>query len=335
MILERRIGDKMDNQQALRNTELQNKLWMRGEVFRAIRAYFYQEKVVEVDTPIMSQFGNPDPALLNFIAKYNGPGKLYGHEMFLITSPEYHMKRLLAEGSGSCYYLGKVFRDGEISRRHNPEFTMLEWYRLDYTLEALMEEVTDLIQLITNKTLPIEQYSYLEAFARILQVNPFEMDLPALINFIKNKGIDLTFELRDRDEALDLIVSHLIEPAFDPDKITLLYHYPASQASLSKIIEADGYQVGKRFEAYWQGLELANGYEELTNSVEQRSRFMAENRQRESIGYQQVPIDELLLDTLDRVPFCSGVALGVDRLMMAMHQTNEIQDVILFGFEVS
>ena len=326
MILERRIGDKMDNQQALRNTELQNKLWMRGEIFRAIRAYFYQEKVVEVDTPIMSQFGNPDPALLNFIAKYNGPGKLYGHEMFLITS---------AEGSGSCYYLGKVFRDGEISRRHNPEFTMLEWYRLDYTLEALMEEVTDLIQLITNKTLPIEQYSYLEAFARILQVNPFEMDLPALINFIKNKGIDLTFELRDRDEALDLIVSHLIEPAFDPDKITLLYHYPASQASLSKIIEADGYQVGKRFEAYWQGLELANGYEELTNSVEQRSRFMAENRQRESIGYQQVPIDELLLDTLDRVPFCSGVALGVDRLMMAMHQTNEIQDVILFGFEVS
>ncbi len=325
----------MNHQQDVKNHQLRQKLWQRGEILRAIREYFYQENVVEVDTPIMSQFGNPDPALLNFIAKYNGPGKLYAHEMFLITSPEYHMKRLLAEGSGSCYYLGKVFRDGEISRRHNPEFTMLEWYRLDYDLATLMTEVTALIQLVAKKSLLVEQYSYLEAFEQILQVNPFEMDLPALMSLIENNGIDLTFELRDRDEALDLIVSHLIEPAFDPEKITLLYHYPASQASLSKIVEVDGYQVGKRFEAYWRGLELANGYEELTNSTEQRSRFMAENRQREQIGYQQVPIDELLLDALDQVPFCSGVALGVDRLMMAMHQTDEIEAVIPFGFEES
>lgn len=314
---------------------LREKLWVRGELFKTIREYFYQEEVVEVDTPIMSQFGNPDPALLNFIAKYNGPGKLCDHKMYLITSPEYHMKRLLAQGSGSCYYLGKVFRDGEISKRHNPEFTMLEWYRLDYDLERLMQEVITLIRLVTKKELQIEYFSYLEAFEHILRVNPFEMELPALVSLIQDHGIGLTFELRDRDEALDLIVSHLIEPAFDPGKITLLYHYPASQASLSKIVEIDGYQVGKRFEAYWQGLELANGYEELTNSAEQRSRFVAENIQRETIGYQSVPIDELLLNELDSVPFCSGVAVGVDRLLMAMAQTDEIKDVMAFGFEES
>lgn len=325
----------MSNNQVQTASQLQEKLWIRGQIFRVIREYFYQEAVVEVDTPIMSQFGNPDPALLNFIAKYHGPGKLYEHEMFLMTSPEYHMKRLLAAGSGSCYYLGKVFRDGEISKRHNPEFTMLEWYRLDYDLETLMAEVIALIQLVANKTLLVEYYSYLEAFERILHINPFEMDLPALIAFIEAHDINLTFELRDKDEALDLIVSHLIEPAFDPEKITLLYHYPASQASLSKIVEVDGYQVGKRFEAYWRGLELANGYEELTNSQEQRARFRAENIQRETIGYQKVPIDELLLESLDQVPFCSGVALGVDRLLMAMQNSTDITEVISFGFEVS
>ena len=324
------MEQNLDHSQALRE-----KLWQRGNVFRAIREYFYQEKVVEVDTPIMSQFGNPDPALLNFITTYNGPGMLHNAPMFLITSPEYHMKRLLAEGSGSCYYLGKVFRDGEISRRHNPEFTMLEWYRLDYTLEMLMEEVVTLIQTISQQTLAVEYYSYLEAFNTILQVNPFEMDLPALTALIEDQGIELAFELRDRDEALDLIVSHLIEPKFDPEKITVLYHYPASQASLSKIVEVDGYQVGKRFEAYWKGLELANGYEELTNSKEQRARFLAENIQRETIGYQAVPIDELLLESLDQVPFCSGVAVGVDRLLMAMNNHQEIKEVISFGFEAS
>ncbi|UNM96975.1 EF-P lysine aminoacylase EpmA [Ignatzschineria rhizosphaerae] len=322
-------------EQVTQNQTLQEKLWFRGQILRTIRDYFFEEKVVEVDTPIMSQFGNPDPALLNFITPYNGPGKLYQHSMFLITSPEYHMKRLLAYGAGSCYYLGKVFRDGEISKRHNPEFTMLEWYRLDYDLERLMQEVISLIKLVSGKALEVEFYSYLEAFKKILGVNPFEMDLEALVALIQAQNIALTFELRDRDEALDLIVSHLIEPAFDPEKITMLYHYPASQASLSKIVTIDGYPVGKRFEAYWQGLELANGYEELTNSQEQRARFMAENIQRTNIGYDAVPIDELLLEVLDQVPFCSGVALGVDRLLMAMKGSSEIKDVIPFGFEES
>lgn len=316
-------------------TLLRNRLMDRGELLKTIRDYFYQEAVVEVDTPIMSQFGNPDPALLNFKSLYNGPGILHGHTTYLITSPEYHMKRLLAAGSGSCYYLGKVFRDGEISHRHNPEFTMLEWYRLDYDLEMLMDEVVHLIQNVTRQALEVKYYSYLEAFEEILGINPFEMTLTDLSDFIVNRGIELTFELRDTDEALDLIVSHCIEPAFDSSKITVLYHYPASQASLSKIVEVDGYAVGKRFEAYWKGLELANGYEELTNGAEQRARFLAENITRSEIGYEAVPIDELLLESLDDVPFCSGVALGVDRLLMAMEDVQDIKEVISFGFEAS
>lgn len=315
---------------------LRDKLWQRGELFRTIRDYFFLEEVVEVDTPIMSQFGNPDPALLNFKSCYTGPGKLHNCETYLITSPEYHMKRLLAAGSGSCYYLGKVFRDGELSHRHNPEFTMLEWYREGFDLETLMEEVYRLIRILSGKDLERESYSYQAAFQKFLGIDPFSMTLEALIEFIESKDLSLTFTPRDRDEALDLIVSHLLEPQFDRNSVTFLYHYPATQASLAKIVTDDnGNLVGKRFETYWQGLELANGYEELTESQEQRARFEAENSLRQQIGYDTVPIDQLLLESLDQLPFCSGVALGVDRLLMAIWGKEDIADVQAFGFEQS
>lgn len=315
---------------------LRDKLWQRGELFRTIRDYFFLEEVVEVDTPIMSQFGNPDPALLNFKSCYTGPGKLHHCETYLITSPEYHMKRLLAAGSGSCYYLGKVFRDGELSYRHNPEFTMLEWYREGFDLETLMEEVYRLIRILSGKDLERESYSYQAAFQKFLGIDPFSMTLEALIEFIESKDLSLTFTPRDRDEALDLIVSHLLEPQFDRNSVTFLYYYPATQASLAKIVTDDnGNLVGKRFETYWQGLELANGYEELTESQEQRARFEAENSLRQQIGYDTVLIDQLLLESLDQLPFCSGVALGVDRLLMAIWGKEDIADVQAFGFEQS
>ena len=314
---------------------LRDKLWQRGQLLRMIRDYFFLEEVVEVDTPVMSQFGNPDPALLNFKSRYNGPGKLYGSETYLITSPEYHMKRLLAAGSGDCYYLGKVFRDGELSRRHNPEFTMLEWYREGFNLETLMEEVYRLIRLLSDQDLECSTYTYREAFGKFLGVDPFLMSLADLIELIEQSDISMTFIPKNRDEALDLIVSHLLEPRFDRDKVTFIYHYPATQASLAKVVEEDGYLVGKRFEAYWQGLELANGYEELTDSQEQKARFEAENCMRQTLGYEAVPLDQLLLESLDQLPFCSGVALGVDRLLMAMWDTSEIKDVQAFSFEQS
>lgn len=313
---------------------LQERLVQRGEFLRTIREYFYQKNIVEVDTPILSQFGNPDPALLNFVATYHGPGRLHQTPLFLITSPEYHMKRLLAAGVEDCYYLGKVFRDGELSSRHNPEFTMLEWYRLGFSLETLMDEIILLVQTLTKKALSVETYTYREAFETFLEIDPFEATLNDLLALIKKHNIDLGFIPKDRDEAFDLIVSFLIEPAFDPEKLTLLYHYPASQASLAKIVTDDaGNLVGKRFELYWKGLELANGYEELTDSHEQRIRFENENRAREEAGYKAVPIDEKMLEVLDDLPYCSGVAMGVDRLMMALWGKSNIEEVVPFGLD--
>ncbi len=305
----------------------------RARFLRAIREYFFKESVIEVDTPILSQYGNPDPALLNFVTQFNGPGKLYQAPLYAITSPEYHMKRLLADGFDSCYYLGKVFRDGELSARHNPEFTMVEWYRLNYDLEALIKETITLVETLIGRSLGVIYYSYREAFETILGLNPFTASLEELIKVIEEGGINLTFTVSDRDEALDLIVSHLIEPAFAPDKITILAYYPASQASLAKVVERDGFSVGKRFELYYGGLEMANGYEELTESGEQRRRFEYENHQRIREGYEAVPIDEALLAVLDDLPFCSGVALGVDRLFMAKKGLTNIGEAIPFPFE--
>lgn len=309
----------------------------RAEFLRQIREYFWQENVYEVDTPIMSQFGNSDPALLNFLSQFNGPGSLYHSTMYLITSPEYHMKRLLAQGSSSIYYLGKVFRDGELSRKHTPEFTMLEWYRVDYDLFELIREVIGMIRLFSGQALEVQEYSYLNLFVEKLSLNPFTATEADLKKVLTDHQIDLAFVPKTKDEYLDLIVSHVLEPSFDADIITVLHSYPASQASLAKITQdCGGHSIGKRFEVYWKGLELANGYEELTDPIEQRQRFEAENILRQNYGLAPVDIDELFLQEMSQMPsLVSGVAVGVDRLLMAIENAHTINDVILFEFEQS
>ncbi|GAA5102334.1 EF-P lysine aminoacylase EpmA [Wohlfahrtiimonas larvae] len=309
----------------------------RAIFLRSLREYFWAENVTEVDTPIMSQFGNSDPALLNFISKFNGPGKLFNATTYLITSPEYHMKRLLAQGSGSIYFLGKVFRDGELSRKHTPEFAMLEWYRVDYDLFDLIKEVISIVRLMSRQDLAVKEYSYLNLFMEKLSINPFFATEGELKHLLAHNNIDLAFEPKTKDEYLDLIMSHILEPSFDPDVITVLHSYPASQASLAKITkDCAGHLIGKRFEIYWKGLELANGYEELTDPVEQRARFEKENILRQEYGLAPVDIDELFLQEMAQMPtLVSGVAMGVDRLLMAVENTNNINDVILFAFEES
>lgn len=308
----------------------------RSEFLRQIREYFFSHDVWEVDTPVMSQFGNPDPALLNFVSYFNGPGKLYKQNTFLITSPEYHMKRLLAEESGSIYYLGKVFRDGELSKKHNPEFTLLEWYRVHYDLMALIEEVVTIIHCLSNLTLNVHIKEYRAVFMDYLNIDPFEITKSALIQLVEENGISLTFDPKSKDECLDILMTHCIEPLLPKEDIYVIYHYPESQASLAKIIEKDYGLVGKRFEVYWRGLELANGYEELTDRIEQEKRFKTENIIRTHYGYSSVPIDEYLLAKLEEMPpLCSGVALGVDRLLMAIEQVENIGNVIAFSFEES
>lgn len=316
---------------------MKNKIRSRAKYMRYVREYFYQADVLEVDTPIMSQFGNSDPALLNFMSQFNGPGKLYQAQTYLITSPEYHMKRLLARDSGSIYYLGKVFRDGELSHRHTPEFTMLEWYRVDYDLNALIKEVISLIQKLSGQCLAICEYSYLDLFCEKLNVDPFIATEADLHRLLGQHEIDLAFKPKTKDEYLDIIMSHILEPTFDPTVITVLHSYPVSQASLAKIVDDHaGNRIGKRFEIYWRGLELANGYEELTDPIEQRARFDAENILRQQYDLAPVEIDELFLQEMAKMPaLVSGVALGVDRLLMAIEGVKAINDIILFPFEES
>lgn len=309
----------------------------RSAFLRALREYFWAEHVMEVDTPIMSQFGNSDPALLNFMSKFNGPGKLFNATTYLITSPEYHMKRLLAQDSGSIYFLGKVFRDGELSRKHTPEFTMLEWYRVNYDLFDLIKEVIHIVRFMSGQALVVQEYSYLNLFMEKLGVNPFFATEGELKHLLTLHNVDLAFEPKTKDEYLDLIMSHILEPSFDDSVITVLHSYPASQASLAKITQdCAGHAIGKRFEIYWQGLELANGYEELTDSIEQRARFEKENVLRQEYGLAPVDIDELFLQEMAQMPdLVSGVAMGIDRLLMAVENANTINDVILFAFEES
>lgn len=316
---------------------MKHKVQKRALLLREIREYFWAEQVDEVDTPIMSQFGNSDPALLNFMSQFNGPGKLYKAVTYLITSPEYHMKRLLAHQSGSIYYLGKVFRDGELSRKHTPEFTMLEWYRVNYDLFELTQEVIHIIRTLSRQELNVQEYSYVNLFLEKLGINPFITGISELKSLLLKYDIDLAFEPKTKDEYLDLIMSHILEPMFDPDVITVLHSYPASQASLSKITyDCAGHAIGKRFEVYWKGLELANGYEELTDPVEQRERFEKENIIRQQYGLAPVEIDELFLQEMAEMPeLVSGVAMGIDRLLMAIENASNINDVILFAFEES
>lgn len=316
---------------------MKEKVLQRANFLRALREYFWAQNVLEVDTPIMSQFGNSDPALLNFMSQFNGPGKLFKATTYLITSPEYHMKRLLAHNSGSIYYLGKVFRDGELSRKHTPEFTMLEWYRVDYDLFDLIKEVIGIVRLMSHKDLSVTEYSYLNLFLEKVGINPFFATEGELLHLLHQHNVDLAFVPKTKDECLDLIMSHILEPSFDPDVITVLHSYPASQASLAKITkDCAGHSIGQRFEIYWQGLELANGYEELTDPIEQRARFEKENSLRQEYGLAPVEIDELFLQEMAQMPeLVSGVAMGIDRLLMAVENMHNINDVILFSFEES
>lgn len=245
------------------------------------------------------------------------------------------MKRLLAAGAGDIYQICKTFRKYEFGQRHNPEFSMLEWYRQGFSLEELMAEVFALVSEVLPLPRVMETLSYREAFVRYLALDPFDCDdeeLPQLcLEHCAYQGPRLA-----RDEYLDLLLSHTVEPYLGKeDRATFLWAYPASQAALAETdTDSQGNQIAKRFELYLNGLEIANGYQELTDSVEQRRRFESDNQQRRSMGCEEIPIDENLIAALaSGMPACSGVALGLDRLLMVQAQTSNIQDVLAFPFD--
>ncbi|MCW5580157.1 MAG: EF-P lysine aminoacylase GenX [Luteimonas sp.] len=309
-------------------------LRLRARLNRLLRDCLHARGVLEVETPVMSRAGNTDPNIASFPLEFSGRTDGAPRRRWLRTSAEYPMKRLLAAGVGDCYELGRVFRDGEAGGRHNPEFTMLEWYRVGWDHLRLADEAVTLVQAalaLVERTASVARVTFRELYRDTLGVDPMLADIDELR--AASGGIAIDPEGLTRDDWLDLLMTHRIQPRFPPNQLLVLHDYPASQCALAKVVRRDGVEVAERFELYLGPLELANGYHELTDAVEQRRRFERDVAVRARRGVASPPIDDALVDALaSGLPDCAGVALGVDRLLMAMLGTTRIADVLAFDF---
>lgn len=304
----------------------------RAALYALIRSFFAGRGVLEVETPILSAAGNTEPNIESFSTAFSGHAEAGPRERFLRTSPEHAMKRLLAAGVGDCYELGRVFRNGEAGQRHNPEFTMLEWYRVDWDHRRLLDETCELVGsavALAGRTVQVARYTYRELFVTQLGIDPFTDSIASLQTALGDVRIDP--DGLSRDDWLDLLITHRLQPTFPRDQITIVHDFPASQCALAKIRAGDP-PVSERFELYLGPYELANGYHELTDAAEQRARFASDNARRRARGQRELPIDNRLLDALPMMPACAGVALGVERLLMCMAGTDDIRDIIAFPF---
>jgi elongation factor P--(R)-beta-lysine ligase len=303
-------------------------LEVRAAMLRATREYFTATRTLEVETPTLSHAAVTDIHIASVEATAGG------QRCFLQTSPEYAMKRLLAAGCGDVWQIGKVYRDGESGRWHNPEFTMIEWYRLGVDHHALMSDVERLIGAVLPPSRHFdraERLTYREAMQLHTGVDPFNDATPMLSARLQSAGVEVPRELsQDRDACLDLIMGTLVGPQLGLDRLTFVYDYPASQAALARVHG----EVASRFEAYLDGIELANGFHELADPQEQRARFERDARERARRGLPQVPLDERFLEALRHgLPECSGVALGFDRLVMCAVGARHIDEVLAFPFD--
>ncbi|RUO19041.1 elongation factor P lysine(34) lysyltransferase [Aliidiomarina iranensis] len=303
----------------------------RAEMQQCIRAFFAKRDVLEVETPILARAGVTDVHLHNAVTRLQGPGMPQPQNFYLQTSPEYAMKRLLAAGSGPIFQICKVVRDDEISRRHNPEFSMLEWYRPGFDDYALMAELNLLIQQVLGCE-SAECLTYQQAFIQTLNIDPLDIAAkPNLLSILQKQGFaDAVSESDSLDTLLQLAMSVLIEPVIGQQRPCFVSHFPASQAALARISKQD-MRVSHRFELFYKGLELANGFWELADAEQQRQRFRDDNRQRKAMGLPVQPIDEHLLAALaSGLPDCSGVAVGLDRLLMLRVGATDIAEVLTF-----
>ncbi len=311
-------------------------LQKRALILAAIRSFFWERKVLEVETPVLSQYGTVDLHIDSFAVE-SGFDQI---QRYLHTSPEFAMKRLLAAGSGSIYQICHCFRDGEKSRLHNHEFTMLEWYRTGFSYIELIREVDDLVRMILGpKTeyMDTECITYQVMFNTYLGINPFSATIEQLQNCASQNGINISFDSMgdDRDDWLNLLLSHVIEPQLGKGKLTFVMDYPASQAALSRISPYDP-NVAERFELYLEGVEIANGFQELCDPQEQEQRFIEEQKKRIENGKMDIPYDKNFIKAINHgLPECSGVALGVDRLVMFALGLGGIEEVMPFTAYVS
>ncbi|MEX3074441.1 elongation factor P--(R)-beta-lysine ligase [Vibrio alginolyticus] len=310
-------------------------LRQRATLIASIRQFFSERLVMEVDTPAMSHATVTDIHLHTFQTEFVGPGYADGSKLFFMTSPEFHMKRLLAAGSGCIYQINKAFRNEENGRYHNPEFTMLEWYRVGFDHHQLMDEMDDLLQKVL-KCGAAERMTYQQAFIQVLGVCPLEGSMDDLKVVAGQLGLsDIAEPEKDRDTLLQLLFSVGVENKIGQHVPAFVYDFPASQAALAKINPSDQ-RVADRFEVYFKGIELANGFHELDNPKEQLARFEQDNVKRLEMGLAPQPIDYHLIAALESgLPDCAGVALGVDRLIMLALGCEHIDQVTAFPFPVA
>jgi lysyl-tRNA synthetase class 2 len=310
---------------------------IRATLLARIRAFFERNGVLEVDTPALSRFGATDPAIESFRSQYRGPGGAGGVPLYLQTSPEFFMKRLLAAGCGPIYQLAHVFRNGELGRRHNPEFMMLEWYRPGLDHHALMDEVDALLAFVLRDFLdyrPARRISYRQWFVEETGLDPWSDSLAAFRDFAEQRlgSVPDNMSNDDLDTWLDLLVTHWLE-AGSGDEGLFVFDYPPSQAALARIRD-DSTRVAERFELFLQGLELANGFNELLDAEQQSRRFEDENRARAVSGQVAVDCDQHLLAAMrSGLPPCAGVSIGIDRLVMLAAGVSELAAAVPFSFQ--
>jgi elongation factor P--(R)-beta-lysine ligase len=310
-----------------------NTLKRRAQYLADVRLFFAERDIWEVETPILSKSAPTAPYLDSFTTEYSPLGSQSKQTHYLQTSPEFAMKRLLAAGSNSIYQIARVFRNGEQGKLHSPEFTMLEWYRVDLTLSQLMDEVEELLRQVFNFK-GFERLSYQNTFKQYLNIDVLDCSDNEIQSCVSKKITSLPDNFAtNRDGYLELLMSYVIEPKLG--KYTFIYDYPASQSQLAKVVEnKEGNIVADRFELYIDGMEIANGYNELLDCNELRQRFENDNQQRRQQNKSEIPVDEDLLAAMKSgLPECSGVALGFDRLIMLATNKQQIQAVQSFCFE--
>jgi lysyl-tRNA synthetase class 2 len=312
-----------------------DRLRQRGQVLAELRSFFQQRKVLEVDVPVLATTSVTDRNIDSISATVSGGSGADDPcrpSVYLQTSPEYFMKRLLAAGSGDIFCLGKAFRDGEVGSRHNPEFTMLEWYRCGWDEHQLMDELGQLICALLPD-IRIHKFSYADLFIQYLGIDPHCAELADL----QKRAVEASssaWSNETRANCLDLLFSVVIEPQL-VDGLVLVYDYPACQAALAKCYrDGEGREVSRRFEAFLNRVELANGYFELTDGQEQARRFAEDQQARKIAGKPELEVDQRLLSALESgLPECSGVALGVERLMMQIEGATSLDQVMPFSWD--
>ena len=312
----------------------------RAQLMSTVRQFFATHQVLEVQTPLLSQAGNTDTFLQSIAAQVTYQDKPCTY--YLHTSPEFAMKRLLASWQVPIYQICSVFRDNEIGVRHNIEFTMLEWYQPNYSLDDMAAELGELLAALYGHSVVMSHYRYVDAFMDFVGIHPLTASLDALQAVAEDKGLtgfDFNSDLDNTEDGetevrqswLDLLFSHAVEPNLGHDLPTLIIEYPPATAALAKTaVDKEGNTVAKRFELYINGIEIANAYDELADGQALRERFEQDNQLRKRHNLPQVPIDEHLLAASDALIPCSGIAVGIDRLLMVITGANSLEDVISF-----